>query len=365
MSQCSELWVKRSAFRETKVVNFDTPALKEGEVLVAIDKFGLTANNVSYALSGDMLGYWKFYPAEGDWGKVPVWGCANVVESSCDEIPVGERLWGFFPMASHTVLKPGKIRETVFNDIAEHRSELPGLYNQYRRTAAEPSQLQAMEDERCLLFPLFMTSYVVYDYLIDNNFFGAEQVLIGSVSSKTGFGLAKMLKDDPAVTARVIGLTSAGNKDFVESMGCCDEVVIYGDEAQMDKAAASAFVDMSGDLRLTKTLHQHFTDQMKASIKVGATHWEEGGSTKDLPGAKPAFFFAPSHIAKREQEWGRGVPMARGFEASAKVAASVKDLVNVDWTRGVDDLAKLWVDLLDNKVPASRGLMVSLLEEAI
>ena len=102
MAQLTELWTNRKDFRITQIVNDSLPTAGEGEVLVAIDKFGLTANNVSYAVSGDAIGYWNYYPtpleaAQDHWGKVPVWACANVIASECDGIAVGERLWGFFP----------------------------------------------------------------------------------------------------------------------------------------------------------------------------------------------------------------------------------------------------------------------------
>ena len=186
MTNCTGLWIDRTDINTTKQVITEVPELTEGAVLVAIDKFGLTANNVSYAVTGDSIGYWQFYPAQDNWGIVPVWGCASVILSNCADIPVGERLWGYFPMASHAVLTPGNIHADYFVDTVEHRRELPPVYNQFRRTKAEPELLQRMENERCLLFPLFMTSYLIYDYLIDNSFFGAQQVVIGSVSSKTG-----------------------------------------------------------------------------------------------------------------------------------------------------------------------------------
>jgi hypothetical protein len=337
------------------------PELAAGEVLVAIDKFALTANNVSYAVSGDSIGYWGYYPAEEGWGKVPVWGCGDVIESACEEVPVGERLWGFFPMASHAVLQPGKVREDQFVDAAAHRQQLPALYNAYRRTLAEPAMLRDLENERCLLFPLFITSYVLSDYLIDNAFFGAGQVLVGSVSSKTGFGLAQMLHKDPAVSQRVIGLTSAANRKFVDALGCCDEVIVYGEEQRLDTTVPAAYVDMSGDAQLTRTLHGLMGDNMAASVMVGATHWEAMGDAGELPGARPAFFFAPAQIAKRDKDWGPGVVMMKAAEAAAGVAELVKQQLTIEWTEDVADLASLWVELLDNRVSPDRGLMISLL----
>jgi hypothetical protein len=73
---------------------------------VAIDKFALTSNNVTYGLTGDAIGYWGYFPAEQQWGKIPVWACGNVIESHSDDIKMGERLWWFFPMSSHVILTP-------------------------------------------------------------------------------------------------------------------------------------------------------------------------------------------------------------------------------------------------------------------
>ena len=125
MTDCTALWVNRTEITNTKPVTTQIAPLAEGQVLVAIDKFGLTANNVSYAVTGDNIGYWQFYPVEDGWGIVPVWGCGTVIQSSCGNIPEGERLWGYFPMASHAVLTPGNIHADYFVDVAEHRLELP------------------------------------------------------------------------------------------------------------------------------------------------------------------------------------------------------------------------------------------------
>ena len=69
----TEIWVDRSDYRRTKVIHGEVPQSSDGQIVVAIDKFALTANNVTYAASGDLLGYWQFYPtAEDPWGKVTV-----------------------------------------------------------------------------------------------------------------------------------------------------------------------------------------------------------------------------------------------------------------------------------------------------
>ena len=56
MTNCTQLWIDRSDIRQTLPVTSALPKLAEGQILVAIDKFGLTANNVSYAVTGDSIG---------------------------------------------------------------------------------------------------------------------------------------------------------------------------------------------------------------------------------------------------------------------------------------------------------------------
>lgn len=359
-----ELWIDRDNYRNTKISELDSPALEDGEIRVVVDKYGLTANNVSYAVSGDMIGYWKYYPvASGDetnWGKVPVWGMGDIVESKCDGIEVGERIYGFLPMANEIIMTPGKIKDLSFVDMAKHRQPLPEFYNGYNRTKSEPELYKRLETERCLLFPLFMTGYILADFLEDNKYWDADQVLIGSVSSKTGFGMAAFLNSETDFGGKIIGLTSPRNKDFVEELGDCHQVVTYGSEAEIDPSKKSVYVDMSGNGDLRRRLHNHLGDNMVRSIGVGATHWEERRSGGDMPGAKPEFFFAPAQIAKRNNDWGPGVLFQKAYASGAQLAARASGNLNVEFLVGMEAARDIWVDMLDNKVSPKRGIMVSL-----
>ena len=91
MTQIVELQVRRNRLDDVRVASHAAPALADGQVLFAVDKFALTANNITYGVVGDMLGYWKFFPADGDYGKIPVWGFGVVIESRCAGINTGER----------------------------------------------------------------------------------------------------------------------------------------------------------------------------------------------------------------------------------------------------------------------------------
>ncbi|HAH08539.1 MAG TPA: DUF2855 domain-containing protein [Alphaproteobacteria bacterium] len=355
----TELWVDRGHLREHKLVERNAEPLGEGQIRVAIDKFALTANNISYGVSGDMIGYWKYFPAEGAWGKIPVWGFGDVVESRSDAIAVGERLWGFFPMASHVILTPGKASPGQFRDATPHREALPTLYNDYMRTKNDPAHMKAFEDARCALFPLFATSFILYDYLVANAFFGADTVVIGSASSKTGYGLAYLVHNDKAAGKRVVGLTSASNVGFVESLKVCDRVVSYDAIGSMDNTHKVAFVDMSGSAATIAAVHHRFGDKVVESALVGATHWEADRNRGELPGAKPTFFFAPAHIGRRTKEWGEGVFMQKAMASATGVVLAVADKVEIVHQRGAQAVAQAYLNMLDNKVSPRVGLMLS------
>ena len=36
--------------------------LAEGEAIISVDRFALTANNITYGVAGDLIGYWNFFP---------------------------------------------------------------------------------------------------------------------------------------------------------------------------------------------------------------------------------------------------------------------------------------------------------------
>jgi Protein of unknown function (DUF2855) len=90
----------------------------EGDVLVKVEQFAFTANNMTYALIGGATGwYWDFFPAPRGWGRIPVWGFGKVVASEINDVETGEDLFGYFPMSTHVILKPGKIRSDGLHSL--------------------------------------------------------------------------------------------------------------------------------------------------------------------------------------------------------------------------------------------------------
>jgi Protein of unknown function (DUF2855) len=278
--------------------------LDDAEVLLAIDLFSFTANNVTYAVFGDRMKYWEFFPTDDvAYGTIPVWGFANVIASNADGIAVGERFYGYYPMSTHLVVKPSRVSAHGFTDAAPHRAELPVIYNQYVRTSTDSMYRKDREAEIAILRPLFATSFLLEDFLADNAFFGATQVLMSSASSKTAYGTAACLAARNN-GVKAIGLTSKGNVEFVKSLGCYSTVVTYDDIATLDPNVLTLYCDFAGNADLRTTIHKHFGGSLKYSCSIGGTHWDHLGGTRDLPGPKPTLFFAPIQAKKRVGEWG-------------------------------------------------------------
>lgn len=355
-----EIQVQRRNLRETRTVTHRARPLEDGEILVEVEKFALTANNVSYGVSGDMIGYWQFYPVEQPWGMIPVWGFARVLESRSAEVAVGARMWGFLPMASHAILEPSQVTAKTFVDDSVHRRDLPGLYNLYQLTAEDPPALRAVEDERCVLVPLFTTSFVINDWLEDNAYFGASQVVIASASSKTGLGLANLLARGGARRVRVVGLTSPANRAFVESLGTCDDVLTYDEVERIDADAVTALVDMAGSASVLRAVHEHVRENLVTSCFVGVTHWDARRHRGELPGATPTFFFAPAQIAKREQDWGAGEILRRALVESMRIARETSGVLAIEHVRGAEACRAALDEMIAGRTPPSRGRMLSL-----
>lgn len=356
----TEIQVVRRDLKQTRVVTLPVAPLEDGEILVEVEKFALTANNVSYGVSGEFIGYWRFYPAEDVWGVIPVWGFARVIESRAPGFEVGERIWGFLPMASHATLRPSAVTPSGFQDDTPHRRDLPSVYNAYQRTGGDAPELKAMEDERCLLFPLFTTSYLIRDWLEDNAWFGAKQVAVISASSKTGLGLADLLANAPGRPVRVIGLTSPGNRAFVEGLGTCDQVLTYDEIAKIDVSVPTALVDMAGSAAILRAVHEHVRENLVCSCQVGATHWDARRHRGELPGAAPAFFFAPMQIAKRDEDWGPGELLRRAFAESARISLGMRGKLAIEHIEGAGPCLAAFDEMIAGKTPPDRGLMLSI-----
>ncbi len=297
--------VRKDALATTQVQGAPIPALTPGEVLLSVDSFALTSNNITYAAFGDAMQYWSFYPVpelgDGGWGCIPVWGFATVRESRCEGIALGEKFYGYYPMASSVVLQPVRLNARGFSDGAEHRRELHAVYNQYLRCSTDAFYSVESEAVQALLRPLFITSFLIDDFLADNDFFAAQTMLLSSASSKTAYGTAFQLAQRPGI--EVIGLTSPANVAFCESLGCYSRVLSYAQLDQIAPDVACIYVDFAGNAKLRHSIHSRFGN-LKYSCSIGGTHVTQLGGAKYLPGPRATLFFAPAQIKKRSADWG-------------------------------------------------------------
>ena len=94
------------------------------------------------------MSYWDFFPAQDGWGRVPVWGFADVAADGAG-LEQGARAFGYWPPATHVVVRPERVNERGFVDASPHRARLPAAYNSYAFVAADPMYDAEHEDGRC------------------------------------------------------------------------------------------------------------------------------------------------------------------------------------------------------------------------
>lgn len=354
------LLINKSDLHQHQLSQEQPLVVKEGEIRVAVSRFSLTANNITYAVLGDSLSYWNFFPADDGFGKLPVWGFADVVESNCDEVETGERLYGYFPFGSQLVIQPAKVNAHGFMDGSAHRRELPTVYNHYVRTTNDPMYAPQLEDLQAIFRPLFSTSFLLDDFLAEHNFFDADSVILSSASSKTAMGCAFLmhqLRKDRS-NYEIVGLTSTGNVEFVKGLGCYDRVVDYTDVEQLENSKAALFIDFAGNADLTKRVHEHYADQLKHSCVAGVSHWEDRAQVTDFPGPKPAFFFAPTQVTKRVEEWGQAEFAKRLAMATQAFFKFVEGKIEISEVNTPEQALQIFTDLLNGRMQASAGYIV-------
>ncbi len=361
-----EFQIRRTSPTQFRLVETPAPeaqSLQDGEVLLAIERFSFTANNLTYAATGDMLGYWKFFPPSGNdsdgWGVIPVWGFAQVIASETEEIALGERLFGYFPPASTLRIQPTRITATRLFDGAAHRAQLPPGYNSYTRVAAEPGYDSRADDLRALLWPLHITSFCLWDKLADKAWYEAQQIVILSASSKTSIGLAQALAADESAPP-VIGLTSSRNLSFVKDLGCYAQSVSYDDLASINTTLPSVIVDMSGNAELLAQLRAALGENMRYCINVGLTHWQQAQAAAAVDKSLSEFFFAPSHIQQRMQDWGAETFASKSGAFLQQSIARSRDWLHTRELDGLTGLSGVYADVCQGRIAADTGLIVNM-----
>ncbi|MBC7372877.1 MAG: DUF2855 family protein [Frankiales bacterium] len=343
----------RADLTRTRLVEVAVPACGPGQAVLRVDRVGLTANNVTYAVLGVAFRYWEFFPASDPaWGRVPLWGFADVVASEVDGVEVGQRVYGYLPTASHLVVTPARADARGFRDASEHRAALPSPYNAYALTTGDAAYEMQREDLQVLYRPLFFTSFMLADQLAETD---AGVLVISSASSKTAYGAAFLLRGG---SAEVVGLTSPGNVAFTSSLGCYDRVLAYDDVAQL-AAVPTAYVDCAGSTPLRRAMHDHLGAHLVLDLVVGVTH-QDSSPAGTLAGARPSVFFAPDRMVTRTADWGREGLDERFGDAWRRFAPTVEGWVDITVSTGPEALAAVWAQVLSGSSSPRTGHVLQL-----
>jgi hypothetical protein len=356
----SDFLVKRDDLRECRIAESAPPELGPGQALLRVDSFGMTANNVTYAVMGEAMSYWDFFPAADGWGRVPVWGFAEVERSEADGVEAGTRLYGYLPPSSQLVVTPVSVRDGGFADGSPHRAALPSAYHRYLATPADPFYRADTEAIQMLLRPLFFTSFLIDDQVGDEGLAGCGPIVISSASSKTAIAAAFLLSRRQGV--ELIGLTSPHSTEFVGGLGIYDQTVAYEAIDSLERRPAT-YVDFSGDGAVRQAIHSHYGDDLVQSMAVGVTHWEDlgpGEGEGELPGPQPTFFFAPTRVTKRSQDWGPAELETRVADAWHPFCGWTAGWLEAIPGQGFEAVRDAYLDVLEGRIEPRNAHVISL-----
>jgi NADPH:quinone reductase-like Zn-dependent oxidoreductase len=355
----TDFLVKRGDLRECRVVDSAEPELEPGQALLRVATFGLTSNNVTYGVFGEAMSYWDFFPAEDGWGRIPMWGFAEVERSEAEGVEPGTRLYGYLPPSSHLVVTPADADGSGFVDASPHKAALPSAYHRYLATGSDPFYRTDTEEIQMLLRPLFFTSFLIDDQLADEGLTERGPVVVSSASSKTALAAAFMLARREGV--EVVALTSQRSADFVAGLGIYDRVVTY-DAVESLGPGPATFVDVAGDGEVRRAVHSHYGDDLVHSMAVGVTHWEDlgAGGAGELPGPTPTFFFAPDRVVKRSQDWGREGLESRVADAWHPFCEWIGDRLETIRGEGFEAVRSAYLDVLEGRVGPQRAHVLTL-----
>jgi hypothetical protein len=245
-----------------------------------------------------------------------------------------------------------------FSDVSAHREGLSPFYASFERIIHNPFYRAENEDFDILVRGLYTTSWLVDDFMADNQYFSASQYLITSASSKTSIALAFAIKERGELPS--IGITSAANKLFVESLGCYQQVISYDEVSKIDGDVPSILVDMAGSQKTLTAIHKHFSEKLRYSCRVGVTHHEDQVVNDKLPGAKPIFFFAPTQLTKRTDEWGGRETMQQIGGSLLRYIEFCRSFMTVKHTKDKNQINTIYQAVLSGKADAAIGQVVSL-----
>lgn len=360
-----QIEIARDDIAQAAIAELSDRAPAPGEAEFAIDLVALTANNVTYAALGQKTpflgadaGYWDFFSERDEPGRLPVWGFATATRSAAEGISVGDRFYGYWPLASHAVLAADQIRGTGFTEVTPRRTALPAAYNQYARLKALGDHREADHDWWPVYRPLFLTGWLIADQFEDEDDFDAETIIVSGASSKTALSFAHVMKAR-GHGPRLIALASPRSAAFTADTGLYDQVVDYDAIDTIAAEGKVALVDFAGNPAATRAVHERFGDALTVDMVVGITHWDaERGGGALLPGPRPIGFFAPGRMKKRSADWGPHGFRRQTEEAWLDFMPTAKRLTVIDRRCGAEAALAVYRDAVAGKVDPRVGVLI-------
>lgn len=326
--------------RRTRVTTEALLPPRDGQVHLVVERFGLSSNNVTYALLGDVLGHWLPFPAADGWGRVPAWGVATVVAGDPAVAPVGARFTGYLPMATHVSVHAVATSHGL-RVVSPERAEMALMYRELRRIDGDPTWDEDLIDAEVLMLPVSPAAGLL-EY--DLRRAGTRHVVITSASSKTSLGVGRLLVEHGV---RVTGLCGRERVPAVTSVGAFDQVLPYDDLTGLGVIEQTTYVDVAGDPAVTQDVLNRLGSAARGSVAVGGTRLASLGGTStfevEQPGPRAVQFDAGQREVDLMDELGHDAVAHIRQHARQVLVPWAAGALNVQRLEGLHAAGQAWV----------------------
>jgi len=370
--------------------------LPADHVLIKVERFGYSANNITYQALGEVphFRYFGFHEApdapesgvsSSAHGVTPVWGFGTVVASTHLAVRSGERVYGYFAPARFLALPISEVNPYTFVVSRPHFPQDRRPYNQITRCSADPlyDPSPDAEDLAMLYRPLFWTSFWCEDWMNASQYRGgASRVLISSASAKTAFCLAYLVRKRGPMR-QVVGLTSRKNAEFTKKLGLYDHVLEYDafESADMmhEPLQKWIYIDIAGNETLNSRVLRYFLDtklDLVGAVALGLTNLSpssksnsaEKWTKNDFSSQKASLtfeqFFTPEWLARRRKQLSVEQITRLQKEAWTGLMQDCRSWgVTIRRVYGADKVKMAYEEVVRGGFPPNQGFIWSMWEE--
>ncbi|UQC90763.1 uncharacterized protein CLUP02_16293 [Colletotrichum lupini] len=312
---------------ETVAVDLPLPQLGVSSIRVRTSLIGITSNNLSYAKLGDMLQWWNTWPVpldapapyndRAEWGIVPAWGFARVLESNIEAIPAKSLLYGYWPTSSYPVdlsLVPSE-PEGYFREVSEHRQGLGNIYNRYN-LVDESAQSEEYQAWFANVSPIWNCGYVMNRFTFATEFkpaaFEIKTVNYSELAAKDTIDWIAKLQPKRVVVADFGGRPKE-TEEFREAI-----------KSTLPESTVFTNIQVGGEPKIMapeEALKSMAIFKKWGLVQLNTTGIVDAGITvegagKYFDGAESTFrrFLEEESVADLELIWGSGVGGTNGIE---------------------------------------------------